>query len=161
MEDYLIVGKTEFLEILKRTLEGELSADKIKQNIDFYDNYIGSSSNNEENIINELGDPRLIAKTIIESERIAKGKGKYNRGGSYQKQTYEEQENDNDDDKRDYGRTQFFGNIKWYHKAILIFIVFFVLIIFLFLGRILISILLAFGFPIILIIIFLSQLRKR
>jgi iron only hydrogenase large subunit-like protein len=69
--------KSEFLELLKQSLNGEIRPDKIKQNIDYYDQYIGNNPSDEEEIINKLGDPRLIAKTIIESERIAKERGKF------------------------------------------------------------------------------------
>lgn len=59
--------KREFLKKLKESLELSLSNDIIKEKIDYYDKYISDEIRNgrtEKDIIDELGEPALIAKTI-------------------------------------------------------------------------------------------------
>ena len=63
--------KSEFLEILRLQLDGEMPSGEIYSNIHYYDQYIDkelSSGKTEEEVMNELGDPRLIAKTLIDAD---------------------------------------------------------------------------------------------
>ena len=60
--------KTEFLQELREALDGEVSASVIQSNISYYDQYISQEAakgRREEEVIEEIGSPRLIAKTII------------------------------------------------------------------------------------------------
>ena len=69
------MDKNEFLNQLKLALGGEVSSEVVEQNIRYYDQYINSSTKEEEaSIIRELGNPRLIAKTIIETQKIVREK---------------------------------------------------------------------------------------
>lgn len=62
--------RQEFLQELRLALQGQLSQAAINENIRYYDNYIleevrkGSS---EQEVISRLGNPRLIAKTLIDT----------------------------------------------------------------------------------------------
>ncbi len=62
--------RQEFLQELQFALQGQLSQTAVNENIRYYDNYIieemqrGSS---EEEVIERLGNPRLIAKTLIDT----------------------------------------------------------------------------------------------
>ncbi|MDO5392646.1 MAG: DUF1700 domain-containing protein [Eubacteriales bacterium] len=63
--------KSEFLEILRQQLDGEMPSGEIYSNIHYYDQYIDKellSGKTEEEVMNELGDPRLIAKTLIDAD---------------------------------------------------------------------------------------------
>jgi uncharacterized membrane protein len=85
------MSKREFLDTLRQTLEGEIEAKLIEQHIRYYDDYLSNSSGrSEEDILNELGDPRLIAKTIIDSEKIAAQRNQqtYNNSHSYRDYSY-------------------------------------------------------------------------
>ena len=85
--------KAEFLQELKEALQGEVSAAIIQENVNYYDSYISqqaSSGRREEDVIEEIGSPRLIAKTIIDSHEAAgtagggySSSGNYGSGGSY------------------------------------------------------------------------------
>jgi uncharacterized membrane protein len=78
------MDKNEFLSILKKSLEGEVSPNIIKQNIDYDDQYIGGHQKEEEKeILNKLGDPKLIARTIIDTEKLAKQKSHLNGDNIY------------------------------------------------------------------------------
>ena len=75
--------KTEFLQELREALDGEVSVSVIQSNISYYDQYISQEAakgRREEEVIEEIGSPRLIAKTIIDS---SEGAGETGRGGSY------------------------------------------------------------------------------
>ncbi|MFR3283620.1 MAG: HAAS signaling domain-containing protein [Clostridium fessum] len=66
--------KTEFLQELREALDGEVSASVIQSNISYYDQYISQEAakgRREEEVIEEIGSPRLIAKTIIDSSEGA------------------------------------------------------------------------------------------
>ena len=59
--------RSEFLSQLKEALEHDLSADELKRNIDYYDEYIREEmkkGQSEEEVVDSLGDPWAIAKTI-------------------------------------------------------------------------------------------------
>lgn len=61
------MNKNEFLKILKESLEMSLEKTAINEQIDYYDKYISDEikkGKTEKEVIDELGDPRLIAKTI-------------------------------------------------------------------------------------------------
>ena len=70
-ERIITMTKSEFLEILRLQLDGEMPSGEIYSNIHYYDQYIDkelSSGKTEEEVMNELGDPRLIAKTLIDAD---------------------------------------------------------------------------------------------
>lgn len=62
--------KFEFLKKLKKQLSYELPAKMVEKNIDYYREYIQNEAKNgksEDQVIEELGDPGLIARTIIDA----------------------------------------------------------------------------------------------
>lgn len=66
--------KAEFLKELQDALQGEVSAAVIRENLNYYDQYISQetiSGRREEDVIEEIGSPRLIARTIIDSSEAA------------------------------------------------------------------------------------------
>ena len=67
------MNKEEFLNKMKIALDGQVSDLIISENIDYYENYINSEISNgksEIEVLDMLGDPRLLAKTIIELQGI-------------------------------------------------------------------------------------------
>ena len=63
--------RNEFIADLKEALEHNLSEQKIKEHVDYYEEYIRNEvkgGRTEEDVVNELGDPWAIAKTIRLSE---------------------------------------------------------------------------------------------
>lgn len=62
--------KYEFLKGLREALEGTVSEAQINENISYYDRYVTDEiikGRSEEDVVAELGNPRLIAKTISET----------------------------------------------------------------------------------------------
>lgn len=154
------MSKNEFLSILRQTLTGEVNSEVIEQNMKYYDQYISGASSEQEKILEELGDPRLIAKTIIETEKAAREKYGYDRSS----QSYHGQYKDvNVDRENKWSKSEktFFSNLTWRNKLTLS-IILIILILFIFLiGRIMISFLFTFGLPIILLLLVWSLFRKR
>lgn len=61
--------KQEFLETLGKILKRELSETETQENLHYYDSYIAqecAKGKTEQQVLEELGDPRLIARTILQ-----------------------------------------------------------------------------------------------
>ncbi|NLJ95907.1 MAG: hypothetical protein GX321_02035 [Clostridiales bacterium] len=156
------MNKKEFLDILRQSLVGEVSDVVLEQNMRFYNEYISSHSDkSEEEIIDEIGDPRLIARTIIDTERIPAhgsfGSNNYNDYGH--RQYYEDyDQHQNHGHRRSNGKKGYF-RIKWYHKlALICLVILFVLTIFR-AGLFLLKLLSVFIVPIIIISILWYMFR--
>lgn len=71
--------KAEFLKELEDALTGEVSAAVMRENLNYYSQYISSEclkGRSEEEVIREIGSPRLTARTIIDSSAAgADGQG--------------------------------------------------------------------------------------
>ena len=100
------MNKTEFLQQLREALDAELSSRAVEENIRYYREYISDEERKgrtEEEILNELGEPWLIAKTIIDTG-VSEGTGEY---GSYSASS-------EDSDYQGYGRRTDY-DVKAYH----------------------------------------------
>lgn len=65
--------KQEFLDDLRRSLTGGLENGEINEHIRYYSDYIDSQIRmgiSEEEIMSSLGEPRLIAKTLLGMENV-------------------------------------------------------------------------------------------
>ncbi len=122
------MSRQESLRRSRDTLTGEVPGNVIEENIRYYDEYIRTEAAKgltEDEVIGSIGDPRLIAKTIMEAEENAREEGRQYTYGSYQdagRTVYEE-----DDRTENYHRIDL---SKWYWKlaAILVVIIFAVLV---------------------------------
>ena len=68
------MDRNEFIEKLQRTLAGGLSSAQVAENVRYYQDYIASEirkGQTEEEVLSQLGDPRLLAKSIIEANKRA------------------------------------------------------------------------------------------
>ena len=67
------MSKQEFLDGLRRSLSGGLEPQEINNHIRYYSDYIDSQirmGTPEEDVMYSLGEPRLIAKTLLGMENI-------------------------------------------------------------------------------------------
>ena len=73
------MNKNDFLTVLRGRITGRIPTSEVEAQIDYYSAYIDGrigSGLTEEEAVAELGDPQLIAKTVIEStDRIAEEAG--------------------------------------------------------------------------------------
>ena len=63
--------KQDFLDGLRRSLSGGLAAEEVSEHIRYYSDYIDSQIRmgvSEEEVMASLGEPRLIAKTLLGME---------------------------------------------------------------------------------------------
>ena len=68
------MNKTVFIEKLQRALAGGLNSRQVAENVRYYQEYIDSEirkGRREEEVMSQLGDPRLLAKSIIEANKHA------------------------------------------------------------------------------------------
>lgn len=80
------MDKTEFLNKLRLALNGRVDESIVYENLTYYEDYINSQirmGQTEEQVLQSLGDPRLIAKTIIGTNGID------NEGAVYRQGNYE------------------------------------------------------------------------
>lgn len=64
--------RSEFMDSLHRALAGNLTSSTVNENMRYYEEYFDTqlrSGQSEEEIIAALGDPRLLAKTILQASR--------------------------------------------------------------------------------------------
>ena len=124
----------EYINELKQSLAGEVSPQVIQETVNYYGKYIIDEVNagkTEEQVIEELGPARLIAKTIIDAKE---GAARKQEAQQAEEQRRTERENRhfeaglNEDGKLDikYGK---FSLNSWYGKLLLILAVILVLVI--------------------------------
>lgn len=89
--------KVEFLAKLRQALGNDLTGSVIEENVNYYDQYIRdevSSGKSEEEVIRDLGDPWVIARTIIDARENAGASGydsAYETGGRQYEPAYDRQ----------------------------------------------------------------------
>lgn len=65
------MNKTEFLETLRIQLSGQMQEGKAAAHVRYYQDYIETQvrdGRSEAEVLSELGDPRLIAKTLLDTD---------------------------------------------------------------------------------------------
>lgn len=70
------MNKKEFLDTLYNQLSGQMPEGSIAAHVQYYRNYIEDAvtqGRTEAEVLNELGDPRLIARTLLDADSAAFG----------------------------------------------------------------------------------------
>ena len=79
------MNKQEFIDRLRAALNGRVSPGLVTENVNYYEEYINMEirkGRSEAEVLQMLGDPRLIAKTIIETSGKGKQSGYQDAGSS-------------------------------------------------------------------------------
>ncbi|MGN1146982.1 MAG: DUF1700 domain-containing protein [Lachnospiraceae bacterium] len=66
--------KQEFLDSLRAALASRVNASMVAENVRYYEDYINTQmrmGKSEEEVLKELGDPRLLARSIAEANKHA------------------------------------------------------------------------------------------
>ncbi len=115
------MSKQEFLSKLRAALNGRIPAPQVEDTINYYEDYINvevRKGRSEEEVLKSLGDPRLIARTIIQTNGTADSG--YNAGnGGYRDNGYRDNYRDNGYRERGYqdsGYQDFYGSRRGMHK---------------------------------------------
>lgn len=116
------MDKSRFLKELREVLSNEVSAQSVRENIDYYSQYIDEEirkGRTEKEVMDELGDPWVIAKTIIDTSEMNQGGYTYDASGYENKSSNTAQQTNSHDGK---------GLLHTLKVILIIGIVFFVLI---------------------------------
>lgn len=143
--------RTEFMEVLQRTLAGALSSSTVNGHMNYYQDYFDSQismGKSEAEIIAELGDPRLLAKTIIEAAK---------REGLGSTPEYDEVYEDGTANTKGDGRLKAYRMPGWL-VMVLVFVVVFVII-----GMVtsLISAMLPVLLPVLCVVLVIRLIQRR
>lgn len=152
----------EFLEELKNALSGEMPQSEVFNNLKFYQDYMEQQKGNgkkEEEITEALGDPRLIARTIIDTFQLnTKTTKRYDQNNTYQKSFYESSYSTFDEDmetqknnKQQEGYSKIYHMPIWAIKLIACIILILIISFVFFLGSLAIKIFFRIGLPLLLI----------
>lgn len=74
------MNRYEFISTLRTALTGKVPGTTVEDNVQYYEEYIEiqlRQGKDEEAVLEALGDPRLLAKTIIEANKYAEGTDTY------------------------------------------------------------------------------------
>lgn len=85
------MNKQEFIDRLRAALNGRVSPNLVNENVNYYEDYINTEirkGRTEEEVLQTLGDPRLIARTIIETN--GNGSQTKQQGSGYGEAGYQE-----------------------------------------------------------------------
>ena len=104
------MSRQEFLQRLRQALTGQVPGNVMEENIRYYDEYISAEmekGRSEEEVTASIGDPRLIARTIMDAGENAKDTSYSEEGRT----VYEED--------ADSGKSIHYVNLnKWYWKLL-------------------------------------------
>ena len=149
--------RSEFLENLRSALGNDLSGSVIQENVMYYDNYIQEEvrkGRTEADVIAELGDPWVIARTIIDSVENQKEIRS-------QRQTYQSDYEGYGTNSDDYGKNVHVFHMEGWKKVLLILGIIGVLILIVAVIGGIISLLAPIIIPILLILVLIQILSNR
>lgn len=116
------MNRGEFLQGLQKALSGQIPPTAVQENLRYYDEYIRTETGKgrtESEVMEELGDPRLIARTIVDATPGA-GEGAFEEyrffgnGGGYQTYTQEDER----EETAGHGSFRYYDLNKWYWKLL-------------------------------------------
>lgn len=123
------MNKEDFLRGLQNALSGEVPPTVVRDNLRYYDDYIRTELQNgreEDRIMADLGDPRLIAKTIIDTtpgageggfeEYRLFGNFGYGSGSSAENRNGAGEQGRADSHQTNRGNIHYYDLNKWYWK---------------------------------------------
>lgn len=154
--------KKEFLDILRESLAGNVPVSEIEENIRYYKDYIENGAGSEEEALGQLGDPHLIARTIIDSFKASKGpmadfyteqaRNEYSNGTFSKDGSGADGEDNNRYTEFKY-KPESMHKFKWYEKLAAVVIIIGILSLVLFLGGLAIAVILRIVLPVFLVLI--------
>ena len=159
------MDKKEFLDILYNQLSGQLPEGSVAAHVQYYRSYIEDEQQKgrtEDEILTELGDPRLIARTLLDTESAGsdapQSGNPYSTFSSCTESTseYDEYSNSSSGHKHVKHRSFKLDLTTWYGKLAVILIAIVVVILLCTILSVLIPIMIVAG-----VIMYIFRLRKR
>ena len=154
------MNKKEFLDTLYNQLSGQMPEGSIAAHVQYYRNYIDDAVNQgrtEEEVLNELGDPRLIARTLLDTDSTASGNPQTTERYSepYTDNSYE-YDNSSSGSKKVKSRSFHIDLSTWYGKLAVILIAAIVIVLLCTVLSVLIPVMVIFG----IVCFIISKLRN-
>ena len=148
------MNKEEFLKQLQEALRGKVGPEVIRDNLNFYETYILQEMRKEKTereVLQELGNPRILAQTIIDTSKM-------------DTQAYKETRTEDEKERRHedfgYGRTVTGNRARFLLWGIVAVVILVVLGILLLVGQIF-ALVAPFLIPILLLIIVVRMIGRR
>ena len=154
------MNKKDFLDTLYNQLSGQMPEGSIAAHVQYYRNYIEDAvtqGRTEEEVLNELGDPRLIARTLLDTDSTASGNPQTT--GSYSEpytDTSYEYDNSSSGSKKVTHRSFHLDLTTWYGKLAVILIAAVVIVLLCTVLSVLIPVMVVFG----IVCFIISKLRR-
>lgn len=117
------MSKSEFLDQLRAALQEDLSSAQVQENVDYYNQYISEETKkgkSEKEVLDMLGDPWILARTIIDAC-----------DGTDRNVVYEAEDREGSSSSDSYSRQphiRVFGIDTWWKKLLVILAVVMVLL---------------------------------
>jgi len=113
------MNRSEFLNQLRAALENDLSESAVQENINYYNHYITDeveSGKSEQEVLEMLGDPWVLARNIIDAPSGSQYRNGY---------TYETEGTGREQKTRQEGRPTYhhFGMDSWWKKLLLVLLI--------------------------------------
>ncbi|WP_346909994.1 DUF1700 domain-containing protein [Faecalicatena orotica] len=111
--------RSEFLQELRQALENDLSGSIVQENVQFYNQYITdemAKGKSEEEVLQMLGDPWIIARTVIDAADGTDKSTVYEAGGG----SYTGYESGREQAREQNPKVHVFGLNTWWKKLLLI-----------------------------------------
>ena len=150
------MNKKEFLDILYEQLSGQMPEGNVAAHVQYYRNYIEEEQRkgrSEDDILNELGDPHLIARTLLDTEAASSGNPQTT---EYYSESYTGYENFDSGHGQVKQHSFHLDLTTWYGKLAVILIAAVVIILLCTVLSVLIPIMIVAG-----VILYVLRLRKR
>lgn len=147
------MNRREFLNGLREALLNHVGASKAEEHVRYYNDYIAEEMRNgrtEEEILQELGDPWLLARTLTVSS-----------GESERFETFDDGLAQERYEKEKKSRVHIFGLDAWWKKALLFLAVLGILLVVLSIVTGLIALAVRFALPILLVVIVIKIFTNR
>ena len=147
------MSRNEFLTKLKEALEMDLSSQKVEEQVAFYRQYINEEvgkGRTEAEVLEELGDPWVIARNILSTEDVS-DRGNY---------VYEETGNAYESAKSSHNNIRVFQIDCWWKKALAVIVVFGILFLIFSIISGIIKLIAPIAIPVIVIILLIKIWKK-
>lgn len=155
----LFMTKIEFLKQLEKELQGNISSSAVKENIDYYESYISDEMNGgrtEEEILRDLGDPWVLAQTVIDMNSESANEAVYEEKGK----TY----SSNDSRERQYqteGKVHVFGLDTWWKKLLLVLFIVMIVVVIVTVATGIIRLLAPIALPVLVVVLIVRLINRR
>ena len=152
--------RSEFLQELRQALENDLSGSIVQENVEFYSKYISEEvqkGKSEEDVLQMLGDPWIIARTVIDAQNGTDKETVYEAGGN----SFTGYESNREQARDSRPPLHTFGFDTWWRKLLLVLAVVMVVVVVFSVISGLISLLAPILVPIVIVMIVVRVLGNR